>query len=68
MLKQISKLLLKNEKTIAVAESCTGGLISHALTNVSGSSSYFKLGLILYSNNAKSKILKIRKADISRFG
>lgn len=67
-LKQIPKLLLKSRKTIAVAESCTGGLISHALTNVSGSSNYFKLGLILYSDNAKSKILKIRKADISRFG
>ncbi len=68
LLEQVSKLLLKNTKTIAVAESCTGGLISHALTNVSNSSKYFKLGLTLYSNNAKSKILKVRKQDINRFG
>ena len=67
LLKQVSKLLLKNKKTISVAESCTGGLISHALTNISGSSKYFKLGLVLYSNSAKSKILKIKKEDLSRF-
>ncbi|MFC1708517.1 CinA family protein [Candidatus Omnitrophota bacterium] len=65
---EISKLLLKNKKTIAVAESCTGGLISNSLTNINGSSKYFKLGLVLYSNSAKSKLLKINKKDISRFG
>ncbi|MBL7197271.1 MAG: CinA family protein [Candidatus Omnitrophica bacterium] len=68
LLKEIAKLLLKNKKTLAVAESCTGGLVSHTLTNISGSSKYFKLGLVLYSNNAKSEILKIKKEDIRRFG
>ena len=64
LLKEISKLLLKNRKTIAVAESCTGGLISDSLTNISGSSKYFKLGLVLYSNEQKAKILKIRRETI----
>ena len=67
-LKETHSILLKHRKTIAVAESCTGGLISHTLTNISGSSSYFKLGLVVYSNESKSKILNIPHKQISRFG
>ena len=68
MTKEIAKILLRKHKTVAVAESCTGGLIAHTLTNISGSSKYLKLGLVLYSNEAKSKILNIKKSDIKRFG
>ena len=68
LLKEVAKLLLRNKKTIAVAESCTGGLISHQLTNISGSSKYFKLGVVAYSKQAKSKVLKIKKQDLNRFG
>lgn len=68
LLKEVTKLLLGKKLTIAVAESCTGGLISHTLTNISGSSKYFKLGLVLYSNQAKSTILKISSKQIKRFG
>ena len=67
LLKKIAQLLLKNKLTIAVAESCTGGLICHALTNVSGSSKYFKLGIILYSDDTKSKFLGINKQDLKQF-
>lgn len=67
-LKEIVNLLLKNKKTIAIAESCTGGLISSALTRLSGSSKFFKLGLVVYSNQAKSRLLNIYPRDISRFG
>jgi len=49
----VGKLLLKFRKTLGIAESCTGGLISSRVTNVSGSSEYFKMGLIAYSNDAK---------------
>jgi len=66
--RKIAKLLLDKKMTIAVAESCTGGLISHTLTNISGSSKYFKLGLVVYSNQEKSKILKINNKQIKRFG
>ncbi|MFH1622112.1 MAG: CinA family protein [Candidatus Omnitrophota bacterium] len=68
IVKEVTKTLIKRKKTIAVAESCTGGLISHVLTNISGSSKYFKLGIVSYSNVAKSKLLKINKKNIVRFG
>ncbi len=51
--------LIKKNKTIATAESCTGGLAANLLTNVSGSSSYFKEGLITYSNESKVKYLGV---------
>ncbi len=67
-IQSVAKLLIKNKKTISVAESCTGGLLSHILTNIPGSSNYFKLGIIAYSNNAKSKLLKIPKSQLSSKG
>ena len=55
----VGKALLAQKKTIAVAESCTGGLICHWLTNVSGSSEYFKHGIIAYSNESKIAFLNV---------
>jgi nicotinamide-nucleotide amidase len=52
-------LLLKKNLTISVAESCTGGLIGHRLTNVPGSSKYFKGGVIVYSNESKTDLLSV---------
>lgn len=56
---QIHKLLIKSKKTIAIAESCTGGLTSKLLTDIPGSSRYFIAGIIAYSNEIKTSILKI---------
>ncbi len=56
---QIHHLLIKNKKTLAIAESCTGGLTSNFFTQISGSSSYFILGIVAYSNKVKINILKI---------
>jgi nicotinamide-nucleotide amidase len=53
------QLLKRSNQTLAVAESCTGGLLSSYLTQLSGSSKYFLLGIISYSNQAKIKILKV---------
>ncbi len=53
----VAKLLTKKKKTIAIAESCTGGLVSNRLTNISGSSNYFIMGLVAYSNEIKKNIL-----------
>jgi nicotinamide-nucleotide amidase len=64
----IHKLLIKNKKTIAVAESCTGGQLSNLLTQVSGSSAYFILGVVAYSNQAKATILNIPPAIIAKEG
>lgn len=65
---QIHNLLIKNRKTISVAESCTGGLLSTFLTQISGSSKYFILGVVTYGNKAKENILKIPAKVISAKG
>lgn len=64
----LSDLLRKNHFTVATAESCTGGLISKYLTDVSGSSSYIKLDVVTYSNQAKEKILKVNSHTLSEKG
>ena len=60
----IGDLLKKKKWTLAVAESCTGGLIGHRLTNVSGSSEYFLEGAVTYSNEAKQARLGVDRALI----
>lgn len=56
---KVSQLLKLNHRTLSIAESCTGGLLSHRITNIPGSSKYFKLGIIAYSYESKIKILKV---------
>jgi nicotinamide-nucleotide amidase len=65
---QIHKRLIKNRKTVAVAESCTAGLLSTLLTQPSGSSQYFTLGVVTYSNKAKEIILKVPHSVIVKNG
>ena len=65
---KLHKQLIKKKITISVVESCTGGLLSSKLTKLSGSSKYFKMGLITYSNNAKINILKVKKNIIDNHG
>ena len=64
----LHKKLIKNKLTISVAESCTGGLLTHNLTKLANSSKYFQMGLITYSNQAKIKILKVNKNIIKKYG
>ena len=66
--KKIVNRLLKKKLTISTAESCTGGLLSSAITSVAGSSKVFKLGLVSYSNQSKIKILKVLKNIIIKYG
>lgn len=56
---ELGKYLIENKLTIATAESCTGGLLSSKLTDVSGSSEYVKLNFVTYANEAKHKILGV---------
>ena len=65
---KIVKKLIEKKITISVCESCTGGLLSSAITSVNGSSKVFSLGLVTYSNQSKSKILKIPKNIIKKYG
>ena len=66
--KKIVKKLIKKKIKISFAESCTGGQLSSAITSVSGSSKVFTLGLVVYSNESKIKILKISKKIIKKYG
>lgn len=54
--------------SIAVAESCTGGLLSSSLTSIPGASSYFNCGFITYSNESKIKMLNVDSQTIELFG
>ena len=65
---KIVSLLKRKKLKIAVAESCTGGMLSNTITSVSGSSKVFTLGLVTYSNQAKISILKVPKKIISKYG
>ncbi len=68
MLIKIHNKLLKQKYTIAIAESCTGGLLSAELTKNPGASVYFLLGVVAYSNKSKEGILKIPPKLISKYG
>ena len=57
--KKIISLLKRKKLKLAIAESCTGGMLSSAITSESGSSKVFTMGLVTYSNQAKTGILKI---------
>ena len=64
----IGDFLRQEKATLAVAESCTGGLISHWLTNVPGSSDYFLFSGVTYSNDAKIKILGVSPETLKHWG
>lgn len=65
---QIAKILIENRLKIATTESCTGGLLSSKLTDVSGSAAYTHLNFVTYSNEAKHKILGVRLRTLENFG
>ena len=64
----VGSLLRERQLTVSVAESCTGGLISHLLTNVSGSSDYFLMAGVTYANQAKMKLLGVSQETLQRCG
>ncbi len=61
------KLIIKN-KTLAIAESCTAGLLSATLTDIPGSSKYFKGSIVAYSNDIKNKLLNINNEQLEKYG
>ncbi len=66
--KKTANCLIKNEIKLAIAESCTGGLLSSRLTDVSGSSAYIFQNFITYANEAKIKLLDVKPSTIEQFG
>ena len=65
---KIVSLLKKKKLKLTIAESCTGGMLSSAITSVSGSSKVFTMGLVTYSNQAKTNVLKVPKKIIKKNG
>ncbi|CAO6126694.1 cinA_cterm, competence/damage-inducible protein CinA C-terminal domain [Candidatus Pelagibacterales bacterium] len=67
-LKNLTTKLKKNKIKIAVAESCTGGLISYNLTKIPGASKFFMMGIVSYSNISKLDLLKVRQKTLTKYG
>jgi PncC family amidohydrolase len=65
---RVGEILSQRGQRLAVAESCTGGLISHLVTNVAGSSVYFVGGVIAYANEAKVHLLGVHQETLEKFG
>tara|TARA_Y100001970_G_scaffold259442_1_gene340397 strand:- start:886 stop:1356 length:471 start_codon:yes stop_codon:yes gene_type:complete len=66
--KKIVSLLKKKRLKIAIGESCTGGMLSSAITSIDGASKVFSMGLVTYSNQAKINILKVPRKIIQKHG
>ena len=65
---KLNYLLKKKRLKLAIAESCTGGMLSSSITSVNGASKVFTMGLVTYSNQAKTSILKVPKKIIRKHG
>ena len=65
---EVGNLLRQKGLTLGVVESATGGLISHLITNVPGSSDYYKGSVTAYSNEAKIKVVGVKEATINKYG
>ena len=67
-LKNLTTLLKKKRIKVAIAESCTGGLISYNLSKTPGASKYFMMGVVSYSNKSKIDFLKVKQKTLTKFG
>lgn len=65
---EIGKILIEKRLTISTTESCTGGLLSSKLTDISGSSAYITLNLVTYANKAKQKMLEVNESTLENYG
>ena len=68
LIKELAQKLLTRGKTIATAESCTGGNIAHNITLLAGSSQYFLGGIVSYANEVKMNVLGVSKKDLDKYG
>ena len=64
----VAEILTLQNKTLATAESCTGGYIAHLLTSIPGSSKFFNGSVVSYTNQAKEKLLQVQSSTIQQFG
>ena len=66
--KKIVSQLKRKKIKLAIAESCTGGMLSSVITSINGSSKIFTMGLVTYSNQSKTNVLKVPKRIIQKYG
>lgn len=66
--KEIARFFIEKNLLLAVGESCTGGLVSSLLTDISGSSGFIKANFVTYSNEAKHKYLSVSSETLEKFG
>lgn len=66
--KELGTLLLARKETITTAESCTGGMIAAAITDIPGSSAWFETGFVTYSNEAKQRLLGVDSGMLETYG
>ncbi|MGB0445507.1 MAG: nicotinamide-nucleotide amidase [Porticoccaceae bacterium] len=65
---QLGEILCKKNAKLTIAESCTGGAISEAITSVSGSSQWFEFGFVTYANSAKRQLLGVSEETLEQYG
>ncbi|MFX1280567.1 MAG: CinA family protein [Promethearchaeota archaeon] len=65
---KIIEIFTQNNIKIAIAESCTGGYVSHMMTNISGASNVFERGIVCYSNQAKIDLLNVDPSSLETYG
>lgn len=65
---RVGELMMARNWTLGTAESCTGGLVMHRLTNVAGSSAYVLGGVVAYSNQVKQSQLQVRQGRLMAYG
>ncbi|HIH97242.1 MAG TPA: CinA family protein [Thermoplasmata archaeon] len=68
LLLHVSEILKSKKLTVSTAESCTGGMLSSLITDISGSSTYFNRGIIAYNNEAKIELLGVKAETLRRWG
>ena len=68
VIKKVHKIFKKKGLTLSIAESCTGGLISHYITTLSGASAFFIAGIVSYSGDAKKTLLGVSSKTIQHYG
>lgn len=68
ILEEIKENLINNNLTLSTAESCTGGLLSSYLTDISGASAFIKQNFVTYSNEAKTNFLNVKKETLEQYG
>lgn len=65
---KVARALIRSQKSLTIAESCTGGCLSDRLTNIAGSSAFLKFTIVAYSNESKTKFLKIPGSLLKKHG